>query len=143
MRWSAPNEAPKRHITGQRTLEWYNCGSQYATTVSLAGILPDRDSGAEGSKSRFSSMPVLGHLSVLGSLKVCCSWCFFARFLLDCPYCYILGFLQLFVFGFFLKHSRCKISDSSDRFLLADPFTVEGVTDSHRLKSCFLPRLHI
>src|SRR5271156_53245 len=36
MRWSAPNEAPKRHITGQRILEWYNSGSQYATTISLA-----------------------------------------------------------------------------------------------------------
>ena len=36
IRWSAPNEAPKTHITGQRSLEWYNSGSQHASTISLA-----------------------------------------------------------------------------------------------------------
>lgn len=36
MRWRAPKEAPKMHVTGQRNFERYKLGSQGATTVCFA-----------------------------------------------------------------------------------------------------------
>ena len=54
MRWSAPSEAPKGHVIGQRILEWYTSGSQFVTTISLAGGLTAPGRQAELFSFKFS-----------------------------------------------------------------------------------------
>ena len=142
MRWSAPNEAPKRHITGQRILEWYSSRSQYASTISLAGALRPHGRQVE----RFSFKFLLLLFSRKAACLVCCeaifSWTSCVAFC-SASCSFLLGFLQRFVLGFFLKNSRCEIPDGPKRILLSYALIIKYPADSHRLEGRLLPRKHI